>query len=487
MSAINSYILRDLTPGILDQKPDLILIYTGHNEYYGALGAGSIESIGNIRFLVNLVIRMEKFRIFQLIRNTLAAITKTFSTEKEMPPGTLMESMAKNKYIGYGSAIYEKGLIQFAGNMNDILHIITEANVPVIIGTITSNLKDQYPFVSDSSSLYPSAEKIFIDAQQALIQEKFKIADSLFRYARDLDALRFRAPGAINEIIYRTAEKYGVQVVDVDSAFNAISPNHIVGNNLLIDHLHPSLQGYQLMGRLFFNKMEELKYLPDTEPKDFNDKIQDSITVSNLNLSKLDSVLAEFKIRLLKNNWPFVKNKIYYPSYIQLNDRIDSLALLFIESNINWKNAHIFASQWYYDHGNVVQFLNEMDALIYRYPDVIEYPDFVSEKLLALQKYDQMYGYLLKSYSINPGAYSTKWLGTINLYNGNIQAAIKYLNESLKFNNRDSQVLYNLALTCYNTDKITALEFIDKAIAVEPNYIKAVELRKKIISGLKAP
>lgn len=485
MTAINSYTIRDLLPGILGQKPDLVLIYAGHNEYYGALGAGSIESLGNRRFVANLVITLEKYRTFQLLRNTLAKVRKTFSPEEKTQAGTLMEKVVQNKYIGYGSDVYEKGLTQFAGNLHDILRMITDANVPVIIGTLTSNLKDQFPFVSDSTSQYPPAAKVFNEANQALSQQKFKIADSLFRFARDLDVLRFRAPGAINKIIFRSAEKYGVHVVDIDSAFNANSPNHIAGNNLFIDHLHPSLQGYQLMGKMFFNKMVELHYLPDTEPKDINDKIQDSLTVSHLKLSKLDSVIANFKIRLIKNNWPFEKNKIYYPRYIQSNDRIDSLANQFMENKINWINAHLSAAKWHYDHGNLVQFLKEMDALIYRYPYVIEYPDYVSEKLLVLQKYDLMYGYLLKSYSINPGAFSTKWLGTIELFNGNIQAAQIFLNESLKFNNRDSQVLYNLALLYYNINKTVALELADKAIAVEPNYKKAVELREKIVASLK--
>jgi len=485
MTAINSYSLRDLVPGILDQKPDLILIYAGHNEYYGALGAGSIESLGNHRFLANLVISLEKFRTFQLIRNALARVGKTDSAEDKVQAGTLMEKVVQNKYITYGSDVYKKGLTQFEGNLNDILRMITDANVPVIIGTLTSNLKDQSPFVSDSSSQYPPAAKIFIDANQAFYQQKYKIADSLYRYARDLDALRFRAPGAINATIFRTAEKYGVHVVDIDSAFNAHSPNQIVGNNLIIDHLHPSLQCYQLMGRMFFDKMEELHYLPDTAPKYFDDKTQDILTVSNFKFSKLDSVISNFKIRLIKKNWPFEKNRIYYPDYIKLNNRIDSLAIQFIKSEITWIDAHLLAGKWHYDHGNIDQFLKEMDALIYRYPYVIEYPDYVSEKLLAMQKYDHMYGYLLKSYSINPGAFSTKWLGTIELFNGNIQAARKFLNESLKFNNRDSQILYNLALTYYNMNKTIALEFVDKAIAVEPDYKKAVELREKIVSSLK--
>jgi len=34
-------------------------------------------------------------------------------------------------------------------------------------------------------------------------------------------------------------------------------------------------------------------------------------------------------------------------------------------------------------------------------------------------------------------------------------------------------------------NKTIALEFVDKAIAVEPDYKKAVELREKIVSSLK--
>ncbi|WP_179004525.1 SGNH/GDSL hydrolase family protein [Winogradskyella forsetii] len=42
ITAVNSYTLWDLTDDIIEQKPDLVIIYAGHNEYYGALGVGSI-------------------------------------------------------------------------------------------------------------------------------------------------------------------------------------------------------------------------------------------------------------------------------------------------------------------------------------------------------------------------------------------------------------------------------------------------------------
>jgi hypothetical protein len=53
MPAINSFSLLDMTPEALAQKPDALIIYCGHNEFYGALGAGSTESLGRWRGVIN--------------------------------------------------------------------------------------------------------------------------------------------------------------------------------------------------------------------------------------------------------------------------------------------------------------------------------------------------------------------------------------------------------------------------------------------------
>ena len=45
ITATNTYTIRDLLPEVINQKPNLIIIYSGHNEYYGALGIGSNENI----------------------------------------------------------------------------------------------------------------------------------------------------------------------------------------------------------------------------------------------------------------------------------------------------------------------------------------------------------------------------------------------------------------------------------------------------------
>ena len=65
---MNSFTLRDLFPGVLEQKPDLVLIYTGHNEYYGALGVGSMESLGSSREMVNFLLYLNKFKTASAIK-----------------------------------------------------------------------------------------------------------------------------------------------------------------------------------------------------------------------------------------------------------------------------------------------------------------------------------------------------------------------------------------------------------------------------------
>ena len=71
MTAVNSYTLLDLLPGVLNEKPDLILIYAGHNEYYGALGVGSVQSFGSSRALIRLMLYLDKFKTTQLVRNSI--------------------------------------------------------------------------------------------------------------------------------------------------------------------------------------------------------------------------------------------------------------------------------------------------------------------------------------------------------------------------------------------------------------------------------
>ena len=125
MSAINSYALRDMLPGVLDKQPDLIIIYAGHNEYYGALGVGSVETLGDTRFIVNTVIWLNRFKTFEFIRDLIKSVSGWFSSPVKSD-GTLMARMSQRQLILFNSEKYFSGLNQYEGNLRDMLEMAKE-------------------------------------------------------------------------------------------------------------------------------------------------------------------------------------------------------------------------------------------------------------------------------------------------------------------------------------------------------------------------
>ncbi|MFA5803998.1 MAG: hypothetical protein WC879_05100 [Melioribacteraceae bacterium] len=486
LTAVNSYTIRDFIPEVLVQKPDLILIYTGHNEYYGALGVGSLESFGSSRSIVNFYLSLNKFKTVQLLKDFVQWFTKLFFGEPPKSSGTLMSRMAKQQSIIFNSDDYKAGLEQFKGNMKDVIEMAKKDNVPIIIGTLASNLKDQKPFISANNNSYPPAIKIFEEANTVYSSGNYKSADSLFRLAKDLDALRFRAPSEMNKIIEKFGNDYSLAVADVDSAFNASSIHNIVGDNLMTDHLHPTLHGYQLMGRIFFETMVKRNYLPSSSSPVIPFNEQDRTTIMQFPFSKIDSSIALYRIKLLKNDWPYIdpKNKIPTENLIIPKTYEDTLALKLVNDDITWIECHQKAAEKKLREKDIDGFLQHMEILIYQYPVITEYYKIIDDfalDLLKIKDFEKAYRVLQKRYQLQPNALSTKWLGTIDLNSSRIPSAIKYLEESVPLNPSDVQTKYNLAgAYALNKDFRKSYDIILKVLNKDPQYPGAQELLRQL-------
>ena len=490
LSAINSYTLLDLLPEVLTQKPDLILIYTGHNEYYGALGVGSMESLGTSRTIVKLILYLNKYKTVQLIKSILSSILSTLKDENvNDEPGTLMSRMAQDQYINLNSDKYILGLEQFKDNMRDILQMIQEHKVPVIIGELVSNLKDQKPFISIPIENYPTANQVFVEATNRFNDQSYKQADSLYRLAKDLDALKFRATEKFNSIIKELATEFDLKYVKTDSIFCAASPNGIIGDNLMTDHLHPNMEGYLLLGEAYYDAMIENNFLPKNQKAVLPISVQDSLTRINFVFSDLDSLIGNSRIILLKNDWPFIaKSKIKSRDVLfQPKNYLDSVnQQVVMDNKVSWANAHLLAAENYLKHDDINNFLKHMDILIYQYPIIVEYYDRTSLILIQKQLYDLALKYLSGRYKIEPSDYSAKWIGNIALFKGDIDTAINYLNKSAQLNAKDAQVFYNLA-GAYSKKKeyTSALNSIDRCLGVNPNYPNAENLKMQLSQAVR--
>ncbi len=486
MTAVNTYTLLDLLPGVLEQKPDLVLIYAGHNEYYGALGVGSMESLGTSRSFVNLMLHLDKYKVTQLVRNSLNWFLSLFASKnKEDLSGTLMSRMAKDQYIPLNSDKFNAGLEQFEGNLQDILTLCKDRGVPVILGRLVSNLKDQKPFISVSTPNYKTANQVFLQAQNELKNSNIHEADSLFKLAKDLDALRFRAPEKMNAIINKLSKEFHTGLVPVDSLFDDESPEGIAGNNLIVDHLHPNIKGYELIGKAYYEAMEKTGNLPKDEKPKIPFEMQDSLTQANFEFTQLDSIIGNNKIRLLKNDWPFIERgkNLSKKDLFKPENFIDSIALKCMEDKISWSDAHINAAAAYLRRNDVNGYLSHMDILIYQYPIVVEYYDQTALVLLNRKDYKAALKYLLARYKMEPSGFSAKWIGTVSLFNKKYDDAIIYLNKSHELDPNDTQVLYNLA-GAYSQKKNyqSALNAINQCLGIDPKYPQANNLKQQLLT-----
>jgi tetratricopeptide (TPR) repeat protein len=255
----------------------------------------------------------------------------------------------------------------------------------------------------------------------------------------------------------------------------------------MTDHLHPTLEGYQLIGKIFYDEMHRTNILPKTSVV-VPFELQDSLTKANFMFTDLDSTIAQYRIKFLKNDWPFVDrrkslppNKLFTPK-----GYIDSLASKVVLDKITWVEAHREAASKYLAEGDLKSFQKHMDILIYQYPIIVEYYDYVANEFLKKEDFETAYKYCVRRDNVKPGAFSSKWIGIIELSRHNTEKAIKYLMHSLELKADDSQVLYNLAgAYVMKKDYESALNYVNKALAVDPQYRQALALKKQLDDALK--
>lgn len=297
LTAVNSYTLYDFSKQLINYEPDAILVYAGHNEYYGALGVASTGRIGSNPKWVRATLSAKKLKIVQW---AFAVAAKLRGTDKRITDysRTLMERMTEEQSIPYRSKLFMKGIEQYDVNMGDMLRLFDGQHIPVFIGTLVSNQRSMKPFVSSADSL--DATKQFALGNKAYNQGNYSAAKGHYIKAKEYDELRFRAPEAINEIIRKHAGQLKqVRLVDVLETFEAHSPNAIPDSTLLLEHVHPNLAGHRLIADTFYQALETSELLPANHDMEFMRIIED------YPYTAFDTLFGKISILLLKELWPF--------------------------------------------------------------------------------------------------------------------------------------------------------------------------------------
>lgn len=437
ITAINSYSLLDYMNDIFKEEPDAILIYAGHNEFYGAFGIGSNERMGKHRKLVFIHLNLMSLRIYQLLRNVIYHTGKLLSAENNSPNvrGTLMKRIAENKNIAYKKEAYNIGIARYKENMADILEKARQNNIPVFISELICNVRDLEPFCSTIITEYPSALDVYNNAIKYEKEENYKLAKENYYKAKDLDCIRFRASEEINDIIRELANKYNANLIPMQEQFEKESLNGLIGNNLLTEHVHPNIDGYFLMANTFYNEITRSRLI------DNNINILYYRTTDyykrNWGYSVLDSLLAIHRINSLKYHWPFRSLNSPYIDYRQIykpNSMVDSLAFNVMKSpDLYIVDAHLELAKYYKEKNDFYNAFKEYNAAIKCFP--YWYDDYLEAAgcLINLNDFPTALVFLNKSLELKETFYGYFRKGEILLLKGDYKAALYTFTMASKF------------------------------------------------------
>lgn len=472
ITATNTYTVYDQTEEILKHEPDAILIYSGQNEYYGALGVASSEIIGRNPAWVRAYMKLYHYRTFMMLRDALGWVLNSLTgINKHEESGTLMQRMVRQNSIPLDSDLYESGKRQFSSNLDVILQTYRDHGIPVFLSSLVSNLKDHPPFYSVEMENHPPADEVFEKAKSEYRAGDYVSSYQSFVYAKDLDALRFRAPSSFNEIIREKAGQNGVWYVPMKEIMRSHAENGIIGSDLMLEHLHPNSDGYFLMGQTFFDALagaELPAFVPDLSRLKNFDHYQEAMY-----LTELDHRIVWHRVEVLKNSWPFIDepDPNGYPTNYTPESELDRLAINHVQEHISWEEAKTTMARWYSQNGMHDNAIREIRGALRIVPYEEEAWRFAGWLALQGEKFNEAVEFYEKAYQIKPTNNSAKNLGMTLVDLEKYEEAAVYLEEAFRLDRSDHNSLFNASVahaSAHNYQK--ALDFAEQLARLNPNY-----------------
>lgn len=485
VTAITSFTVLEFVEEAVQYEPDALLIYTGHNEYYGALGAASSEFAGTNRGFIRLYLGLMRLKMFQLAQNAIGWISELISGAPSPRSGTLMERMVGEKSVPHGSETYRAGLENFRENLRAVAQVAKEHNVPVVFGTLVSNLRHMRPFVSAQTDSLPPASEMYATAQTLDSLKKFDEARRWFTLARDYDALRFRASTDANNVIVQIAREFNAPVAQAESLIAAHSPQGIIGKKFLLEHVHLTTGGYFLLAKAFFDAMKEHGIGYGSAAFQNAKEIPDALLWKRSGITEFDTVAASVRLQILLNSWPFTSKGITIRDIVPRND-MERLAVRFLKQEITWEQAHVMLAQASMRVGDFQRAEREYRALVKATPYNASPYVGLGQALLGMSLRDESAHAFRRAISLEERFEARFGLGVIAFEKGRYDDAVEEFTRAVQLSRGESQddrslALFNLALSLANAGRTLEAQLrLRELLTVDPGFEPAKQLQARL-------
>ena len=303
-----SYRLVPILEEVLNYEPDLIVVYTGHNEFledrsYTHLKQRSPWIDASVRFA-------SRFRTYNVVWsqwnrwNQSTTATDNDNAEKDESSGKpVLPTEVWGRLDGpdglqqyhHDKEWHNDVTRHFEFNLRRMVAMCHDADVPIWFAKPVANLRNSPPFKSEhradlrtselkqwealrneATALYgtdmPAAIRKLLEADTiddqhaglaydlAKCYETVRDPASAKQYyvaARDRDVCPLRMTSELYEALDRVCAESRVPLIDVMNTFESLSPDGIPGGFLLVDHVHPSIPGHRKIAELLMEQIQK--------------------------------------------------------------------------------------------------------------------------------------------------------------------------------------------------------------------------------------
>lgn len=295
-----SYRVALLMEELIDYRPDLFVIYSGHNEFLERRSYPQIIAMPRaVRGLGGLA---SKTRIWTAMSRAIGSVAGSPSAPESNPDildeevTTLLDGAVGPTAYTRDDELSAKVMQHFRFNIARMVEIARSAGAEAVLVTPAANLADSRPFKSEhradlsadelarfeahverarvarsegrmDEAVTEIARAAAIDprhAQLAFLQGKllaeagrWEEARAAYERARDEDVCPLRALGPTAGIVREVAVDRGAPLVDFDRLADEWSPHGIPGANLFLDHVHPTIEVHRRLALAIIDVLAE--------------------------------------------------------------------------------------------------------------------------------------------------------------------------------------------------------------------------------------
>lgn len=259
MVGVNSHALCQFAIESMELRPDVLVIYAGHNEVIGPYGPVSRLTGGfSSRWMARLSMTVRNTRVGRAMESSIGALgPHVFGGGGERWRGL---DEHKESQLEAGDPALDGMTEQMQENFRDIIAVARQHGCKVLVCVPAVNLTD-WPPMAGTAGPNESAQATYDQAEELWQEGRKDEAWRQFRRACDLDLLRFRADNRIRQAqrdIVAESSSPDVAIVDADFWLHEWNPTFVNDREYFLEHVHLSFEGRVAVAALMADGIAEL-------------------------------------------------------------------------------------------------------------------------------------------------------------------------------------------------------------------------------------